>query len=63
MESKNYNPMAFEVINNDRDKCKYFTGLDPEQFIILLNVLGPAKESLQYWGTSCKSNILNFSLE
>ena len=55
--------MAFETIYNDKDKCKYFTGLDPEQFIILFNFLEPAKESLQYWGTSCKSKIFNFSLE
>ena len=25
MESKNYNHVAFEVINNDRDKCKVRT--------------------------------------
>ena len=58
-----YNPMAFEAIYNDREKCKYFTGLDPEQFIILFNFWGPAKESLQYWGTSCKSKMFNFSSE
>ena len=46
-----YNHMAFEAIYGDRIKCKYFTGLYPEQFMILLKFLGPAKESLHYLGT------------
>ena len=48
------NPMSFGVIYSDRKKCKYFTGLFPEQFDALFDFLGPAKYHLTYWNADAK---------
>ena len=56
-----HNPMSFDVIFADEKLFHYFIGLDPQQFMILFDFLGPAKESLTYWGT--KSRITKFSLK
>ena len=53
--------MSFDVIFADEKLFHYFIGLDPRQFMILFDFLGPAKESLTYWGT--KSRITKFSLK
>ena len=45
-----HNPMSFDVIFH------YFIGLDPQQFMRLFGFLGPAKESLIYWGYQIKNN-------
>ena len=52
--SNNINPMNPHFIMKDKNKCKYFTGLTPEQFELLYNFLGPAKYELHYWNTKKK---------
>ena len=47
-EQRKTNCMSFQTIYHDRDTCKYFIGLFPEQFDALFEFLGPAKESLTY---------------
>lgn len=47
--------MSPELILQDKKKAKYFIGLYPGQFEILLDFLGPAKFSLQYWYGNRKS--------
>ena len=48
------NRMSSTVILSDRQKCKYFTGLYPEQFDMLYKFLGPAKHELSYWNSKSK---------
>lgn len=47
--------MSPELILQDQKKAKYFIGLYPGQFEILLDFLGPAKFNLQYWYGNRKS--------
>ena len=53
------NPMSSAVILQDRNKCKYFTGLYPAQFEALFEFLGEAKYHLSYWNSKKKSNNTN----
>ena len=41
--SSSCNRMSFKLIHDDREKCKYFCGLYPEQFDALFTFLGEAK--------------------
>ena len=51
---KKKNPMDPEIILLDRSKCKYFTGLYPDEFDVLFEFLGPAKYNLNYWNPAAQ---------
>ena len=56
----NLNPMSPDLILESEKKCKYFTGLFPNEFKALYEFLGEAKFSLTYWNkTNIKSTKLS----
>ena len=50
--SSSYNRMSYKLIHNDREKCKYFCGLYPEQFDAPFTFLREAKFNLTYWNSA-----------
>ena len=50
------NLMPYDTILKDQKKCKYFTGLDPQQFEALFKFLGRAKYELKYWDGGSKGD-------
>ena len=51
-EPQEKNIMSYDTIMKDQKKCRYFTGLDPQQFEALFGFLGEAKYELKYWDGS-----------